>query len=663
MDKKNLIIGLLLLMAAFLSLQFTAPEAPAPEDTAREPAPTEETGEAAPAPAPQDASSDGSAPAPTETTPAEVADALEPAPTADGGEGSLVRRSTRVDEEEAPPEEKVTLSNGFIEVTFTNDGGAIEQVALVAREGDKLAYPTEIDGDVPVVFNPPGAKPALGLSRPSGGAADRPGTRLRQFKLEALDEEQLAISFVRRDPDGVIIRRVYSLQPEGKESEEYIINHKSEFAYQPGAGGEDTVVPLNFFLGLGALPPTAGVGAAEALAAGVYDGDETTFFSVTQFFASSGFLGLFGGGPGQEVLLENTPGTRWATVKNQFFAGILTLGPETVGSRLYVDDLLLDPDEFDRRKATGLEAALRVDLGELGPGETQVLEAAFYVGPKEYQRLTALGGDQDEVMQFGWFSWISIPLLLALNGLQWGVGNWGVAIILLTVIVKAILWPLTAVQTKSAKRMQKISGPMRELREKYKDNPQKMQKETMRLFKEHKVNPAAGCLPLLVQMPIFLGLFFMLRTASELRYAGFLWIDDLSAQDQLFVIGGFPVNLLPILMALSMFFQMRMTPTPSTDNLQRTIFQFMPLVLLVFLYSFASGLVLYWTVSNVLGIFQQWLTNRSKDPQDVAIEAAAAGGSSGGGSSGGTKAGGGGGQKGSGGGSRSPQRPRSKARK
>ncbi|MGF1449456.1 MAG: membrane protein insertase YidC [Opitutales bacterium] len=662
MDKKNLIIGLVLLMAAFLSLQFTAPNPPPPQETARE-----RSGEAEPERVPTPENTDDTVvDGPAEEAPQRISDSIEPIPTTDDAEPSLVRRSKRADEEAALPEEKVTLSNGFIEVTFTNDGGAIEQVALVAEENGKLAYPTEIDGDVPVVFNPSGAQPALGLSRPAGGSANRPGPRLRRFTLEKLDEAQLAISFIRRDPDGVIIRRVYSLQQQGEESEEYIINHKTEFGYQPPAGREDTVVPLSFFVGLGALPPTGGVGAAEALAAGVYDGDEANFFSVTNFFASSGFLGLFGGGPGQEVLLESTPGTRWATVKNQFFAGILTLGTETFGSRLYVDDLLLDPDEFDRRKATGLEASLLIDMGELAPNETRVLEAAFYVGPKEYRRLTALGGEQDEVMQFGWFSWISIPLLLALNGLQWGVGNWGVAIILLTIIVKAILWPLTAVQTRSAKRMQKISGPMKELREKYKDNPQKMQKETMRLFKEHKVNPAAGCLPLLVQMPIFLGLFFMLRTASELRYADFLWIADLSAQDQLFVIGGFPFNLLPILMALSMFFQMRMTPSPSTDNLQRTIFQFMPLVLLIFLYSFASGLVLYWTVSNVLGIFQQWLTNRSKDPVDaVAVKEGDATASAGPGGSG-PRGGGGSGGKSSGtkgGGTRSPQRPRSKARK
>ncbi|MGF1484945.1 MAG: membrane protein insertase YidC [Opitutales bacterium] len=621
MDKKNLFIGLALLIAAFLSMQYFAPEAPAPiPDRAEDAAPTQPTGDESES-SPQDA-------------PSETADTVDaPEPTGDpndatlepeSGEPSLVRRVQREQQEAALPEETVTLSNGFIEVTFTNDGGAIQKVALIERDGDKLAYPVEIGGSEPVVFNEIGKDPALGLSRPEGTGDLRPGRRLRRFQLEALNEEKMAVSFLREDADGVVIRRVYSLQPRGEESEEYVINHRSEFAYRPKAGNEDTVVPLSFFVGLGAMKPTRGTGALESLAAGVYDGNDANFFPVGEFYSSSGFLGLFGASTAAETLSENTPGARWATVKNQFFAGIFTFAAPAeegasmpLGSRLFVDDLLLNAAETDPKLAKGLAASILVDLGELAPGQNKTLEGAYYVGPKEYRRLSALGGGQDEVMQFGWFSWISIPLLLALNLLEWGVGNWGVAIILLTVLVKAILWPLTAVQTKSAKRMQKIAGPMKELREKYKDNPQKMQKETMRLFKEHKVNPAAGCLPLLVQMPIFLGLFFMLRTASELRYSGFLWIDDLSAQDALFMLGDFPFNLLPLLMAGSMFVQMRMTPSPSADNMQRTILQFMPLVLLVFLYSFASGLVLYWTVSNLLGIFQQWLTNRSKDPDEL----------------------------------------------
>src|SRR5262249_1724427 len=138
---------------------------------------------------------------------------------------------------------------------------------------------------------------------------------------------------------------------------------------------------------------------------------------------------------------------------------------------------------------------------------------------------------------------------------------------------------------------------------------------------QHKVNPAAGCLPLLVQLPIFLGLYFMLRTSSELRFASFLWIPDLSLPDTVAYIYGFPINILPILMAGSMFLQMKITPTPTTDSMQQKIFQLMPVIFLFFCYSFPAGLVLYWTVQNLLTIVQQYITNKMKDPlEDLVVE-------------------------------------------
>jgi YidC/Oxa1 family membrane protein insertase len=155
---------------------------------------------------------------------------------------------------------------------------------------------------------------------------------------------------------------------------------------------------------------------------------------------------------------------------------------------------------------------------------------------------------------------------------------------------------------------------MAEMKEKYKDNPQKMQQETLKLFREHQVNPVAGCLPLFIQMPIFLGLFYMLRTASELRYEPFLWISDLSQPDTVMEIAGFPLNILPLIMAVTMFLQMQMMPVnPAADATQQKIFKFLPFVFLIFLYGFSSGLVLYWTVQNILTIVQQKITNSRPD--------------------------------------------------
>jgi len=262
--------------------------------------------------------------------------------------------------------------------------------------------------------------------------------------------------------------------------------------------------------------------------------------------------------------------------------------------------------------------SLEFSIGQIESGKDRLIGMEYYVGPKEYTRLEAMGQKQDLIMQFGFFRYISQILLVMMKWVHSIVPNWGLTIIFVTVIIKLILWPLTAIQVRSASRMAKIQKPLQELKEKYKDNPQKIQTETMRLFKENKVNPAAGCLPLLVQLPIFLGLYFMLRTSSELRFANFLWIHDLSVPDTVGFVSGFPVNILPFIMALSMFWQMRSTPTPTTDNMQKKIFQLMPFIFLIFCYNFPSGLVLYWTVQNLLTILQQSLMKKMKDPVVVA---------------------------------------------
>ena len=229
-------------------------------------------------------------------------------------------------------------------------------------------------------------------------------------------------------------------------------------------------------------------------------------------------------------------------------------------------------------------------------------------------------------MQFGFLGFFSKLLLAFMYAIHSVIPSWGWSIIIMTVCIKTLFWPLTAQASRSQKRMAKIQGPMAELKEKYKDNPQKMQQETMKLFKTHQVNPLAGCLPMLIQMPIFLGLFYMLRTASELRFEPFLWVADLSQPDTIMEIGGYPLNLLPLLMGLTMFMQMHMMPvSPTADPMQQKIFKFMPAIFLVFLYNFSSGLTLYWTVQNILTIVQQKIINSRPDPDPVpAAEAPAA---------------------------------------
>jgi YidC/Oxa1 family membrane protein insertase len=289
----------------------------------------------------------------------------------------------------------------------------------------------------------------------------------------------------------------------------------------------------------------------------------------------------------------------------------------------------------DTRPQVGVTANLVMEMPSIAPGGEASVRLLHYVGPKEFRRLERFENREDLVMQFGFFGVIGKLLLRLMNGIHDNlVANYGIAIILTTVLIKLLLWPVTAKAVQSSKRMAKIQVPLKEVRAKYAtDKPgitpaekqklmRKQQEETMRLFREHKVNPLGGCLPILVQIPIFFALFQMLQSASELRFAEFLWVADLSAPDTVASIFGFPLNILPLFMGVTMFFQMRMMPTPSVDKMQQRIFQFMPAIFLIFCYNFASGLVLYWTVQNLFTILQQWLTKQKDDPAPAAAAAA-----------------------------------------
>jgi YidC/Oxa1 family membrane protein insertase len=217
----------------------------------------------------------------------------------------------------------------------------------------------------------------------------------------------------------------------------------------------------------------------------------------------------------------------------------------------------------------------------------------------------ALHGGQEEVMQFGFWGVISVVLLKSMKFFYKLIPNYGVAIIIITILIKVLFWPIQAKSIKSMKAMQKFQPLMTKLREKYKEDPQRLNAEMMKLYKEHKINPFAGCLPMVVQIPVFFALYSMLRCAIELRGASFLWIHDLSAPDTLFHVAGFPINLLPLLMTAASIWQMKITPQTG-DQQQQKMMMFMPLMMLFFFYSTSSGLVLYWTVQQFLSIAQQW---------------------------------------------------------
>jgi YidC/Oxa1 family membrane protein insertase len=242
---------------------------------------------------------------------------------------------------------------------------------------------------------------------------------------------------------------------------------------------------------------------------------------------------------------------------------------------------------------------------------------SIYYGPKKISILKPAGSELQRIVNFGWFTPIAKPTLVLLNFIYRYIHNYGVAIILLTVFIKILFWPIAQKGMKSMRNMQKIQPKVTKLREKYKNDSTRMNQEMMNLYKTYKINPLGGCLPMLLQIPVFFALYKVLLQAIELRHAPFmLWITDLSAPDRLWMglnipyLGGIPI--LTLLMGGSMFLQQKMSPAPA-DPTQAKIMMFLPIIFTFMFLNFASGLVLYWLVNNLLSIGQQYMINRATD--------------------------------------------------
>ncbi|WP_237068146.1 membrane protein insertase YidC [Microbulbifer guangxiensis] len=240
---------------------------------------------------------------------------------------------------------------------------------------------------------------------------------------------------------------------------------------------------------------------------------------------------------------------------------------------------------------------------EVPAGSQGELSASFYAGPKDVFRLEEISPYLDLTVDYGWLWWLAKPMFWVLNFIHDNiVANWGWAIVLLTVFIKALLYPLSAAGLKSMARMRKFAPQMKKLQEQYKDNRQKLAEETMKLYRREKINPMGGCLPILLQMPVFIGLYWMLMETVELRHAPWImWIHDLSAKD--------PYFILPVIMGLTMWLMQKLQPQP-TDPTQARIMQLMPVMMTFFFLWFPAGLVLYWIANNVLSIAQTWYINK-----------------------------------------------------
>ena len=250
----------------------------------------------------------------------------------------------------------------------------------------------------------------------------------------------------------------------------------------------------------------------------------------------------------------------------------------------------------------GIENRFQTKYLTLDPGSSHAFSYLLYFGPRDLDVLKGLDHQLAKAIDFGFFSLIATPLLHVLKFFYSYVGNYGIAIIALTVIIKLLFWPLTQKSYGSMKAMQKLQPEMQKIREKFKNDKERLNREMMELYKTHRVNPLGGCLPMLVQIPVFFALYKVLLSSIELRHAEFgLWLTDLSAKD--------PYYITPLVMGVTMFVQQKMTPS-TMDPTQAKIFMLMPVVFTFLFLNFPSGLVVYWLVNNLLTILQQYFINR-----------------------------------------------------
>jgi YidC/Oxa1 family membrane protein insertase len=583
MDKKNTIIGGLLIVAAFGSLYLgqkfspPPPATPPPVSTAVVKSVNATTGTA-------------NAPGTPATTPAATS-GLSASPTVPTLSAVLPETSGAT---------ITTLENAFITVHLTNYGGAVRDVAL-------RKYPAELGHPAPYVFNAIHTDPMLAIT-------DFPGLdRNTPYQLVSQNATEVVYRAVFGEQYEVTRRYSLVAQPDGSH-DPYQLRHETTFrnlTSQP-------VTLARLGLSLGTTSPVSESVYGQLVSTGYSDGNSQKFILRSELDGGSGFLGI--GASATKATLASGGPIAWASIDNQFFVSILT--PDQPGAGLVTSRVKLLPAAPDTQlSAFGLTGAAQFDLAPLAANGTATLGLNFYVGPKEYDRLakdSIFKADQDKVMQFGFFKWFSQLLLWLMTKVHGLLPNWGVAIILTTLILKTVFLPFTLAASRSAKRMQKIQPEMQAVREKFKDNPQKLQAATMELFKKHKVNPLGGCIPILITMPFFFGFFQMLRSAAELRFEPFLWARDLAAADTVGHVFGLPINIMPILMGATMIIQMRLTPQPSVDNAQAKMLKFMPWIFTLFCYTFSCALALYSTINGIFTIVQQLVINRMKDEGDVA---------------------------------------------
>jgi len=491
------------------------------------------------------------------------------------------------------PEKIETLRNSDVELRFTNRGGGIKEAILlgqVAEKGERVALNSAESAPIGAIIE----------SRQLGTPAFSEFTASRGANS--------AVKFERVTAEQIAVRKKFFFQQSPEKKDNFVVEMDVGLENR----GTELYRNAGYFVALGSAAPihpkdypsyTRLVWCIAGKAKGI---------DVGWFGSSGGFLGM-GQRAARPFYQENIAGAEWVAVSDQFFTTLvapLTAKADAVWGRRF--DIERTPDQ----KLLGIEGALGMPGFEVQPGQTYSARFEIYAGPKLYHRLAQLPHNEAEIMDFGMFKLVCQFLLNFMNLLHSWLHDYGLAILALTTIIKLTLWPIQNKANRSMRQMAALSPKMQELKEKYKDDPTRMNQEVMKLYKQYGINPVGGCLPMMIQIPIFFGLFKMLGQAVELRNAKFLWVKDLSQPDTIahLPLLGWPINIIPLCMAATQIWLMAMTPKTG-DPTQRRVMMFTPLIFLFICYNFAAALALYYTAQNLFSILQFYQNRNQPMPK------------------------------------------------
>ncbi len=504
-------------------------------------------------------------------------------------------------------EETLAVESDDARYVFTSRGGGLKTIAL--KKYPETVGLKAVDTNKWATLNAKAPVPAMTLIGPESVTGDG------VYKLFKLDNN-LGVRAEKTLPSGLKAVKEYRF------STNYLLKVSLRLE---NSGGDAITVPAREVV-IGTSTPMSVRNENMNLGFEWYNGTSAERI-VESWFLNKTFI-FFGGEP-RTTYTGGSSNVQWAAVHNQFFTmiGVPVVPAQSVVGRR-VDLAVPTASEIaDYPKAFtapyGYQTSLAYPEVTIPPSQAFKQDFDLFAGPKEYNTLSRLGREVDLVMGFdGFIGFFAKSLLLSLNGLHALGLAYGLAIVGITVCIKLIFWPLTTASTRSMKRMQTLQPQMKAIQEKYKSEPAKAQAKLGEFMKEHKINPVAGCLPMLVQIPVFFGFYRMLQSAIELRGAPFLWAHDLSQPDTIAMIAGFPINPFPLLMGATMIWQANITPpSPGVDPAQQRIMKYMPLMMMVFLYNFSTGLTIYWTAQNLLSILQMKIT-RTPPPETAALPAA-----------------------------------------